>query len=231
MKETIKRIPIVGTLAKRIYGNLITKRKGPKPFPGSKTYWEERYASGGHSGPGSYGKFAEFKAEVLNEFVATHEVRSVIEWGCGDGNQLTLAKYPTYLGFDVSEVAVAKCRKLFAGDKSKRFGLMAEYQGEKADLAMSLDVIFHLVEDDVFESHMRMLFEAAKRYVIIYASDSDDNRGLEGTHVRHRKFRPWIEQNLPQWRFIEHIPNKHPYEGDYTQGSFAEFFIYARTGP
>jgi len=228
MKDSIKRIPIFGYVAKRLYWHLITKRTGAKRFPGSNAYWEQRYASGGDSGPGSYGKLSEFKAVVLNEFVAKHDVRSVIEFGCGDGNQLALAKYPTYFGLDVSEVAVGRCRKLFAADTSKRFGLMAEYAAEKADLTLSLDVIFHLVEDDVFESHMKTLFESAKRYVIIYASDSDDNRGLEGFHVRHRKFSVWIQQNLPQWKLIEHIPNKHPYRGDYKQGSFADFFIYTR---
>ena len=228
MKESIKRIPIFGYVAKRLYWHLVTKRTGAKRFPGSNTYWEQRYASGGDSGPGSYGKLSEFKAAVLNEFVTKHDVRSVIEFGCGDGNQLALAKYPTYFGLDVSEVAVGRCRKLFAADTSKRFGLMAEYAGEKADLALSLDVIFHLVEDDVFESHMKTLFESANRYVIIYASDCEDTRGLEGFHVRHRKFSVWIQQNLPQWKLIEHIPNKHPYRGDYKQGSFADFFMYTR---
>jgi len=206
-----------------------TKKKRPKrPFSGSSSYWEERYSAGGHSGVGSRGKLAEFKAAVINEFVATHELRSVIEFGCGDGNQLTLAKYPTYCGFDVSETAVAKCQKLFAGDASKHFRLMAEYEGEKADVALSLDVIYHLVEDDVFKNYMRILFESSNQYVIIYSSDSDDNRGYEGTHIRHRKFTEWIQRNAPHWKLIEHIPNKYPSQSGYGRGSFADFFIYTK---
>jgi len=228
MKELIKKIPIFGDLARKPYWNLRTKKIRPRPFPGSKNYWEERYSTGGDSGVGSYGKFAEFKAAVINEFVAKHDLRSVIEFGCGDGNQLTLAKYPTYFGFDVSETVVSKCQKLFAGDASKHFRLVAEYKGETADVALSLDVIYHLIEDDVFENYMRTLFEASNEYVIIYASDSDDNRGYEGTHVRHRKFTAWIQQNFPHWKLIEHIPNKYPYQGDYMQGCFADFSIYAK---
>jgi hypothetical protein len=152
----------------------------------------------------------------------------VIEFGCGDGNQLTLAKYPAYLGFDLSETAISKCRELFAGDASKNFRSMADYKGEKADVALSLDVIYHLVEDDAFENYMRTLFASSNRYVIIYSSDSNDNRGYEGTYIRHRKFTGWIRQNFPNWKLIEHIPNKYPYQGDYTQGSFAEFFVYAK---
>src|SRR5205085_12336730 len=124
MKQLIKKIPIVGDLDRYIHANLTR----PRPFPGSKNYWEGRYSAGGNSGVGSYGKFAEFKAAVINQFVAQHALRSVIEFGCGDGNQLMLARYPTYLGFDVSETAVATCRKLFAGDANKQFCLVADYK-------------------------------------------------------------------------------------------------------
>jgi SAM-dependent methyltransferase len=178
---------------------------------------------------GSYGAFAEFKASVLNEFVATHHVQTVIELGCGDGNQLGLANYRSYLGFDVSSTAISKCRDLFESDEHKSFRLMSEYNGDTADLALSLDVIFHLVEDGVFERYMRMLFEASSRYVIIYSSDFDDDAGHHGTHVRHRKFTRWIHEHLHNWKLVEHLPNRYPYRGDYRTGSFAEFFVYEKT--
>lgn len=198
------------------------------PFPGSATYWEKRYSAGGNSGVGSYALFAEFKADVLNGFVARNQVQTVIEFGCGDGNQLSLAKYPTYLGFDVSSTAISKCQERFMSDGHKSFRLMSEYKGETADLALSLDVIFHLVEDDVFEKYMGTLFGAANRYVIVYASDFEDSRGYDGPHVRHRKVTRWIRENLPGWNLVEHIPNRYPYRGDYRKGSFAEFFIYGK---
>jgi hypothetical protein len=192
-------------------------------FPDSKAYWETRYLQGGDSGVGSYDFFSEFKAQVLNEFVTEKRISSVIEFGCGDGNQLKLAKYPSYLGFDVSPAAVAKCKDIFGLDETKSFHLVREFNGQTAELALSLDVIYHLVEDDVFESYMQTLFAAADRYVIIYSSDSDDNRGYEGTHVRHRKFTEWVGKRALEWRLTERIPNKFPYRGDYRTGSFADF--------
>jgi SAM-dependent methyltransferase len=228
MKDLIKRIPILGA-AQRIYWKLLARKNEPKPFPGSAEYWERRYSAGGNSGAGSYALFAEFKAEVLNGFVAKHQVKTVIEFGCGDGNQLALAKYPAYLGFDVSSTAIAQCQALFKSDTHKSFFLMSEYNGESADLALSLDVIYHLVEDNVFEHYMRTLFDAATRYVIIYASDSNNNRGYEGTHVRHRKFTSWIQENLSNWELVEQLPNRYPYHGDYRKGSFADFFIYKKS--
>lgn len=165
---------------------------------------------------------------MLNKFVATHEIHTVIEFGCGDGNQLILVKYPHYLGFDVSNTAILKCRELFKSDKQKTFRLMSEYKGEKADLVLSLDVIYHLVEDNVYEHYMRTLFEASNRYVIIYSSNRDDNHGYEGVHIRHRKFTRWIQENLQNPKLVEHIPNRYPYKGDYRKGSFSEFFIYEK---
>jgi SAM-dependent methyltransferase len=201
----------------------------PQRFAGSADYWERRYAKGGSSGSGSYGRFAEFKADVLNGFVATHGVRSVIEFGCGDGNQLALARYPEYLGVDVSETVVAKCRKRFRRDAHKAFRPLSEYAGEQADLALSLDVVYHLVEDGVFERHLRMLFGAARNYAIVYSSDFDDEQRIDGVHVRHRRFTAWIRDNLPGWKLSQHVPNRYPYRGDFHEGSRADFFVYARS--
>src|SRR5689334_12644093 len=135
MKEILKRIPIVGDVARRIYGSFASSTKAAlEAFPGSAEYWENRYSAGGHSGVGSYGSFAQFKADVLNEFVATNHIENVIEFGCGDGNQLSLAKYPKYMGFDVSSTALSKCRQRFESDPSKSFRLVSDYSGETADL-------------------------------------------------------------------------------------------------
>lgn len=227
MKELIKRIPIWNNLIGLIRTNQrIIKEK--KAFKGSRAYWQKRYSTGGDSGVGSYGKFAKFKAEVINEFIDKHGLRSVIEFGCGDGNQLTLASYKAYFGYDVSETAINKCKRLFSGDASKHFLLMDEYKGEKADVALSLDVIYHLVEDGVFEKYTRTLFDFSTKFVIIYASNMADNAENEDLHIKHRIFTKWLEHNITNWRLLDYIPNKYPYKGDYKQGSFSDFFIYAK---
>src|SRR5215472_3886586 len=228
MKNFAEKKRLLERLARALYRRLSAVCQPSKPFPGSRQYWENRYSADGNSGVGSYGKFAAFKAEVINAFVTTRGVQSVIEFGCGDGNQLMLARYPTYVGYDVSDTAVHQCRTSFAGDATKTFALMSQYRGERADLALSLDVIYHLVEERVFEDYMRTLVGAAYRYVIIYASNSDDNQEYQGPHIKHRRFSSWLERNALDWELLEHIPNRHPYRGDYTTGSFAEFFIYGR---
>ena len=56
-------------------------------FTGSAMFWERWYAKGGTSGAGSYGNLACGKAAFLNTFVRECAVRTVIEFGCGDGHQ------------------------------------------------------------------------------------------------------------------------------------------------
>lgn len=222
-KETIKGIPYLGRLARKIKKRIFDKLH---PFPGSEEYWIRRYDTGGNSGSGSYNRLAEFKGEMLNRFVKNHGILTVIEYGCGDGNQLKLAEYPAYIGFDISPKAVSRCREIFQHDKTKSFRLMSEYRQETAQLTISLDVLYHLVEDETYHSYMKRLFDSADQYVAIYSSNTDMNSAEHDVHVRHRKFTAWVEVHRPQWRLIQHIPNKFPFKGDYSDGSFADFFIY-----
>jgi hypothetical protein len=230
VNRIIKRLPIVGGIGKgvlRLYRAVL--------FPGSGSYWESRYAAGDTSGRGSYSKLADFKAELLNSFVRTNHVSSVIEFGCGDGNQLSLAVYPSYIGVDVSKTAIKICGKRFSGDPSKSFYF---YDPEcffdnaglfHADLALSLDVIYHLVEDDVFARYLKDLFKSAERFVIIYASNTNENSPDQPPHVRHRAFTDWIEVNIKGWGLKEKIENKYPFQGSDVTGSFSDFYVYEKS--
>lgn len=225
IKHLVKRIPLIGPLIRYAYWKCMRRLKS---FPGSDNYWIERYESGGTSGPGSYDKLAEFKAKILNDFVIQNEVETIIEYGCGDGNQLRLAEYPSYVGFDISNKALGICRDVFRNDPTKTIKHVDEYKGEKADLALSLDVIYHLVEDVVFLDYMSRLFDSSSRFVIIYSSNTSDNLDIQAPHVRHRRFSDWVKKNRPDWKLIRHIPNTYPFNDRTQSGSFADFYIYER---
>ena len=224
VKNLIKRVPVFNSIAKFFYFIFIAPFRS---FSGSKNYWQRRYSSGGNSGAGSYHKLAKFKAEVLNGFVTDKRIESIIEYGCGDGNQLKLLAYPSYTGFDVSPEAIAQCNKIFSNDKTKTFSLMDDYAGKSAQLTLSLDVIYHLVEDDVFFAYMDRLFDTSEKFVIIYSSNTDNQKKLQAVHVKHRHFSKWIERKA-QWTLLEHIPNRYPYAGDDQEGSFADFYFYEK---
>lgn len=177
----------------------------------SRRYWEERYKNGGNSGGGSYGRLAEFKAEIVNGFVKEKGIHSVVEWGCGDGNQLELMAYGEYLGLDVSETVVKICRERFSGDNSKSFEC---YDGEskcicpKRDMAVSLDVLYHLSEDKVYQCYMENLFSSSDKYVCIYSSDYENKQ--DKSYIRRRNFSKYVEEHYPRWELIAHIPNRYP---------------------
>ncbi|HSP38783.1 MAG TPA: class I SAM-dependent methyltransferase [Frankiaceae bacterium] len=193
-------------------------------FPGATKYWQRRYAKGGNSGVGSYGRVAEYKAAFLNEFVVRHQIASVIEFGCGDGAQLRLAQYPRYVGFDVAPGAIDLCRDSFPTDGTKSFLLYDPRHFENrgaivGDLAISLDVILHLVEDEDLELYLKHLFNAARRYVVIFTEDEARN---EAPHVRYRKVDDWAGQQ-PGWQLLDRVQGL-------PKGleSRADFFVFGR---
>lgn len=194
----------------------------------SQQYWIERYKAGGNSGVGSYNKFAAFKADVINEFVKKNRIDKAIEFGCGDGNQLQYLKINEYIGFDISLVAIDLCKERFKKDNSKSFKMINNYHNQKADLVLSLDVIFHLIEDPVFDNYMKKVFQAADKYVIIFSSNTATLNSKTSPHVKHREFTNWIKINEPEFRLLQVIPNKYPYKGNYLEGSFSDFYLYEK---
>lgn len=198
-------------------------------FKGSKIYWENRYLSNNNSGPGSYGRLADFKAEILNSFVKKNNIQSVIEYGCGDGNQLSLSKYADYTGYDISKKAIAICKKKFSNDLNKQFKLISPTKTiyKKAELTLSLDVLFHLIEDDIFNKYMKRLFDTSTRYVIIYSSNHEE---LVASHVRCREFTKWIDSNISNvWTLYQKIGNRYPIDkADPENTSFSDFYIYKK---
>ena len=207
-------------LLKRLGFGLIPRRL---KFDTSGQYWEDRYASGGNSGDGSYGALAEYKATRINAFVQEYAVDSIVEFGCGDGNQLAMFEVKEYIGLDVSLTAVENCRKIFENDSTKRFiHLTSDDDLVEGDLTLSLDVIYHLIEDEVFETYMRRLFTCAKDHVIIYSSNSEEPFGDGSVHCRNRKFTDWVKENLSDWEFVGMEPN--PHKGR----SIADFHFFSR---
>ncbi len=201
-------------------------------FPGSQIYWELRYKNGKTSGAGSYNRLARFKADILNLFVKENNIKSVIDFGCGDGNQLSLSNYPMYIGFDVSHTAIRICKERFAGDKSKSFFLydslcfVDNHNIFQADLTISLDVIYHLIEDDVFNEYMKSLFSSSKKFVIIYSSNYNKNQTY---HEKDREFTRWIELNAPNWKLLKKIDNEYPYDpSGLDNTSKADFYIFKK---
>lgn len=227
VEDTITALPVVGRPATRAIRARNQRRHGA---PLSSDFWEGVYRRGGTSGDGSYGRLAAFKADTINRLIAQHQITSAIELGCGDGNQLGLISYPRYIGVDVSPTAIERCRQRYADDPTKSFLAYPRIGGAAlptADMALSLDVIYHLLEQDTFDTYMRRLFSAAGRVVVVYSSNHDEvERWAE---VRHWPFTGWVDANAPGWRLAEKIDNPYPWDPRRNNDtSWADFYVYER---
>jgi hypothetical protein len=196
-----------------------------------KKYWETRYYNGGNSGRGSYGSFREFKLSVINQFIKENNIGSLVDIGCGDGSIAEGIVVPGYTGLDISASAVEKCRTRIknTGRLCKHFYTLDDIpeavKDKKFHISMSIDVLYHLVDDKLFEEHMKILFGLASEWVIIYSPDKEH---LSGTveHIKHRIFTKYISDNYPEWVLERVIKNTCRLLEDVPRDSFADFFIY-----
>ena len=189
----------------------------------SREYWEQRYRAGGTSGTGSYGHMAAFKADFINSFVVENGIAGVLDLGCGDGNLLSLLQVPAYVGVDVAPTALACCVTRFPQHRFLPFAALDASVG--AELVLSIDVIFHLVEDGEFARYMHALFAHATRFVLIHSSNAD--RNWSSPHVRHRRFTDHVADCRPEWRLLAHLPSRFPFDaGRPDETSFSDFFVY-----
>lgn len=197
----------------------------------SGEFWNEHYKNNGNSGTGSYHRLAEFKAEIVNQFITKEKIKSVIEIGCGDGNQLSLIHYNNYTGVDVSEVIVERNKKNYQNDNTKQFFCTKtereKYINQKYDMSISMDVIFHLLEDQIFYDYMEDLFLLAERYVVIYSSNHEEY--TKWSEYRHRNFISYIQEKISGWELYQYIPNRYPYKiGEEETTSASDFYIFKK---
>ena len=74
-----------------------------------------------------------------------------------------------------------------------------------------MDVIYHLVEDEIFESHMAALFNHATRFVLIYSSNCSELRNFLTYAIESS---PNGSINTPTWKRqaldVQQIANSPP---------------------
>lgn len=163
----------------------------------SKNYWQNRYKNGGSSGSGSYGDEAVKKAEYINKIIDKYNIKSVNDYGHGDGNQLKhMKEVDSYTGYDVSIDARNKCLSMFTDNNKYKF-IDDTSKFKKADLALSLDVIYHLVEDDVYHDYMDKLFSIGD-IVLIYSNNKDCSAGAN-SHIKNREFVSYVKTHYPDF--------------------------------
>tara|TARA_B100001057_G_scaffold197581_1_gene198253 strand:- start:575 stop:1219 length:645 start_codon:yes stop_codon:yes gene_type:complete len=185
-------------LYKKIIRELF-RDKITKKFINSAQYWEDRYYYGGNSGSGSYYKNAVEKADYLNAKIDQFDIDTMVDIGCGDGNNLKLFKTQNYYGFDVSKTIISQNKREFKNDQSKQFSIIDKnFEGNlsnirsqkniKKIICVSFDVIGHLVEDNIYANHLRSFDLVNPDYLIISNFDVDLEYNLSTPHIKARNY-------------------------------------------
>ena len=170
-------------------------------------YWNKRYRRGKNSGAGSRGQWGDHKVDYVNRLIMGQKVDTLIDWGCGDGMLASRFQVAHYVGLDVSPFALGLCARACGFRPGWGWclydGFDSPWYLPPADLALSLDVIFHLVDDAMYYRHLELLFTSAP-LVAVHSSNRDEHGH---PHVRHREF----TRDIPSgWSLVEKARDKRP---------------------
>lgn len=198
-----------------------------------KKLWEHLYKNGGNSGRGACNHYGIYKAEIINNFIRQHNLKNIIDFGCGDGNQTSLINIDNYTGIDISDYIIDKTKNKYINDISKQFFTYKELYNITPkpiyDLSISLCVLYHLIDDNIYYNYLNDLYTFSNKYIIIYATDYNDpniHNKNNGSSTFHRNFTRDIEKLYPNLELIQYIPQK--YTINENKPNYTNFYIYKK---
>jgi SAM-dependent methyltransferase len=190
-------------------------------------YWETRYKNGGNSGLGSRGDNLEFKGKVINQLIEKYNIKSICDLGCGDGEQIKTYNIKKYIGLDVSKSTIDNCKNIFKSDKNKKFYVYQDFNKKNniVDATISIDVMYHIIEEDIYNNYLNDLINISSKYIIIYSYNNFTNRLINShAHIKHREFVETMKSK--NTKLIEYIPNYQRI--DDSDKIYADFYIFEK---
>jgi len=129
------------------------------------SYWDDHYQSGGVSGEGSIGDYREWKWKIITEYCPV--INHVIDVGCGDNSFWQGRECFDYLGIDSSNTIIIKnCE---SRPEWKFINATAELtQKISAPVVFCMDMLFHIMDDQVYEKIIRNIAEYTEDYLFVY---------------------------------------------------------------
>ena len=90
---------------------------------------------------------------------------------------------------------------------------MEDGELRRAQMALSIEVLFHLVEDEVYETYLNDLFRLGVDYVVIMRSNCHEDIRLKGVleSVWKDRYSDVLEK-FDDWVLMDFLPpQKHPH--------------------
>lgn len=129
-------------------------------------YWETRYAKGDSSGEGSVGPNRAWKWAIIEKYVSSLD--DVVDIGCGDLRFWEGRDCHKYFGLDLSATVIQRNRE---SRPKWRFEVgHAEYRipNLRARIVLCLDMLFHIMDDEVFVNVLENLCRYSKEWIFTY---------------------------------------------------------------
>jgi 2-polyprenyl-3-methyl-5-hydroxy-6-metoxy-1,4-benzoquinol methylase len=158
--------------------------------------WDNRYRQGGISGEGSIGKYREWKWKIIDKYFDNFD--NIIDVGCGNISFWEGRDAKQYIGMDISPTIIEKNRT-----KRPHWTFLcnpAEKPIHKtADYVICFDLLFHIMDDDIYQEILQNLIEYSNNAILIYTwirnplNDKDVKRNIRGNFLRKGLFGKFIE--------------------------------------
>lgn len=119
-------------------------------------FWNERYRLFPQlgSGPGSRGYAARYKNRLVKKTLIEHEVRDIVDIGCGDLCWLdqNILEGRSYVGLDISTVAIERAKAAYPFLQFATYDVTSRPLDVEGDLVVSFDVLLHQIEIRTFRA-------------------------------------------------------------------------------
>lgn len=147
-----------------------------------KNYWDSWYSSSTNSGPGSQGKLQEFKINYLNKLFKQFEIKTVLDFGCGDGSLALGLHCRSYFGIDIAAKAIELCKKRvnrpgFSFECMHFFDYTPSIIENKfpsgLDCCICIDTLYHIFTKEILNKTLESLFSTGAKIVVLYTIPSE----------------------------------------------------------
>jgi 2-polyprenyl-3-methyl-5-hydroxy-6-metoxy-1,4-benzoquinol methylase len=213
--------------------------KAPSQFSRDEAirYWDERHRSAGELRSGGHIGLSEAANEVfyrirlgkllelIGNLNAPAEPMFVLDAGCGKGR---FARELSSCGFcvdgiDTSEAAIAASRE--AGGARFEVASLARWTSSTLyDVVMSIDVLFHILDDDEWVASLRNLASLARLGgQLIVTDENRDEPRPAGAYIRHRPATAYAGVLGDRFEFVGFTPYRF-------RENQVGFFQYRRVG-
>jgi len=137
-----------------------------------------------------------------------YDLKSISDVGCGECTLLPyLQGIRKYYGYDISPAVLSKVSKNAQDGFSKEFILLTNNTKiVSSDLVLSLEVIFHQVNDDEYLDYMRKLVNSNGEYLLILTMNEGilKTNHIKNRHIKYRDISKFMDST--NYSLVEKFP-------------------------